>query len=51
MKGENMSSYQKLVNGMSELGIQKMQEYLDYYIDEVNRETDHLQKPWMSLWK
>lgn len=36
---------------MSELGIQKMQEYLDYYIDEVNRETDHLQKPWMSLWK
>ena len=32
-----MSSYQKLVNGMSELGIQKMQEYLDYYIDEVNR--------------
>ena len=22
---------------MSELGIQKMQEYLDYYIDEVNR--------------
>ena len=32
-----MSSYQKLVNGMSELGIQKMQEYPDYYIDEVNR--------------
>ena len=32
-----MSSYQKLVNGMSELGIQKMQEYLDDYIDEVNR--------------
>lgn len=32
-----MSSSQKLLNGLSDLGIQKMQEYLDYYIELVNR--------------
>ena len=32
-----MSSSQKLLNGLSELGIQKMQEHLDYYIELVNR--------------
>lgn len=32
-----MSSYQKLINGLSDLGIQKMQEKLDYYIDLVNK--------------
>lgn len=31
-----MASYQKLLNGLSDLGIQKMQEHLDYYIDLVN---------------
>lgn len=32
-----MSSPQKLLNGLSDLGIQKMQEHLDYYIDLVNK--------------
>lgn len=32
-----MASYQKLINGLSDLGIQKMQEHLDYYIDLVNK--------------
>lgn len=32
-----MSSSQKLLNGLSELGIQKMQEHLDYYIELVNK--------------
>ena len=32
-----MSTSQKLINGLSELGIQKMQEHLDYYIDLVNK--------------
>jgi DNA replication protein DnaC len=32
-----MSSSQKLINGLSELGIQKMQEHLDCYIDLVNK--------------
>lgn len=32
-----MSSSQKLLNGLSDLGIQKMQEYLDYYIASVNQ--------------
>ena len=32
-----MSSYQKLLHGLAELGIQKMQEHLDDYIDLVNR--------------
>lgn len=32
-----MSSSQKLLNGLSDLGIQKMQEHLDYYIELVNK--------------
>ena len=32
-----MSPSQKLLNGLSELGIQKMQEHLDYYIELVNK--------------
>lgn len=32
-----MSSSQKLLNGLSELGIQKMQGHLDYYIELVNK--------------
>ena len=32
-----MPSYQKLLNGLSELGIQKMQDHLDEYIDLVNK--------------
>ena len=32
-----MSSSQKLLNGLTDLGIQKMQEHLDYYIDLVNK--------------
>ena len=32
-----MSSSQKLLNGLSELGIQKMQEHLDYDIELVNK--------------
>lgn len=32
-----MASYQKLLNGLSDLGIQKMQEHLDCYIDLVNK--------------
>jgi len=31
-----MSSYQNLMNGLSDLGIQKMQEHLDTYINLVN---------------
>lgn len=31
-----MASYQKLINGLSDLGIHKMQEHLDYYIELVN---------------
>ena len=32
-----MPSYQKLINGLSDLGIQKMQEHLDSYIELVNK--------------
>ena len=32
-----MSTYTKLNSGLEELGIHKMQEYLDYYIDLVNK--------------
>ena len=32
-----MASYQKLINGLGELGIQKMQEHLDSYITLVNQ--------------
>ena len=35
-KGDIMSSYTKIINGLSELGIYKMQEYIDFYIDAVN---------------
>ena len=31
-----MPSYQKVINGLSELGMHKMQEHLDYYIKAVN---------------
>ena len=34
-----MSSSQKLLNGLTDLGIQKMQEHLDYYTDLVNKGT------------
>ncbi len=33
-----MSSSQKLLNGLANLGIQKMQDHLDYYIELVNHE-------------
>lgn len=36
-KGGFMASYQKLLNGLADLGIQKMQEHLDYYIELVNK--------------
>lgn len=32
-----MATYAKLLNGLTEVGIHKMQEYLDYYIDLVNK--------------
>lgn len=32
-----MAAPQKLINGLSELGMEKMQEYLDYYSDLVNK--------------
>ena len=32
-----MSSSQKLINGLTDLGIQKMQDHLDYYIELVNK--------------
>lgn len=32
-----MAAYQKLLNGLTDLGIQKMQEHLDTYINLVNR--------------
>jgi DNA replication protein DnaC len=32
-----MPSYQKLINGLNDLGIQKMQEHLDSYIELVNK--------------
>lgn len=31
-----MPSYQKVINGLSDLGMHKMQEHLDYYINAVN---------------
>ena len=31
-----MPSYQKLMNGLTDLGLHKMQEHLDYYIKAVN---------------
>ena len=31
-----MSSYTKIINELNELGIYKMQEYIDFYIDAVN---------------
>ena len=31
-----MPSYQKLINGLTDLGLHKMQEHLDYYIKAVN---------------
>ncbi len=31
-----MPSYQKVINGLSDLGMRKMQEHLDYYIKAVN---------------
>ena len=31
-----MPSYQKVINGLSDLGMHKMQEHLDYYIKAVN---------------
>ena len=33
-----MSSSQKLLNGLADLGIQKMQDHLDYYIELVNHD-------------
>lgn len=33
-----MSSSQKLLNGLADLGIKKMQDHLDYYIELVNHE-------------
>lgn len=32
-----MSSYAKITNGLTELGIHKMQEHLDFYVDLVNK--------------
>ena len=32
-----MATYAKLLNGFTDLGIHKMQENLDYYIDLVNK--------------
>ena len=32
-----MATYAKLINGLSDLGMHKMQEHLDYYIDLVNK--------------
>lgn len=32
-----MATYAKIVNGLKDLGIHKMQEHLDYYIDLVNK--------------
>ena len=32
-----MATYTKLINGLSDLGMHKMQEHLDFYIDLVNK--------------
>lgn len=32
-----MTTYTKLINGLTDLGIHKMQEHLDYYIELVNK--------------
>ena len=32
-----MATYAKLLNGLTDLGIHKMQEHLEYYIDLVNK--------------
>ena len=32
-----MATYAKLLNGLTDLGIHKMQDHLDYYIELVNK--------------
>ena len=32
-----MATYAKIINGLTDLGIHKMQEHLDTYIDLVNK--------------
>ena len=35
-KGGSMPSYTKIIDGLTDLGIYKMQEYIDHYINAVN---------------
>lgn len=35
-KGGSMPSYTKIIEGLNDLGIYKMQEYIDHYINAVN---------------
>lgn len=41
-----MPSYTKLINGLTDLGIHKMQEHLDFYIAAVNNG----EKSFISTW-
>ena len=31
-----MATYTKIINGLTDLGMHKMQEHLDFYIEQVN---------------
>lgn len=43
-----MATYAKLLNGLTDLGIHKMQEHLDYYIDLVNKGKNRSVMPWRN---
>lgn len=32
-----MATYAKIINGLTDLGMHKMQEHLDFYIERVNK--------------
>ena len=35
-EGGSMPSYTKIIDGLEDLGIRKMQDHLDFYIEAVN---------------
>ena len=45
-----MATYAKLLNGLTDLGIHKMQEHLEYYIDLVNKGQQSYGDLFRDLW-
>ena len=45
-----MATYAKLLNGLTDLGIHKMQEHLEYYIDLVNKGQQSFGDLFRDLW-